>query len=316
MESQVKYTFVGLGIIILFSAMLYTLLWLSQDETAGGRKSYTIYFAEQSLDGLQLESAVTLKGIAVGRVKKIQLSDHNIELVRVLIDVSASTPIKINTHAIIKRNILTGLATIDLAGGTNESPALENIVVGENYPIIPEGQSEFSQFAASIPELVEDVNQVVTRVNNFLSEDNQLSFGKTLKNVETITDSMANSNEKFKDIVADLSDLAKNLREMSTTLTSVSKKAESSISTITNDFSKTLQTVTETAEAIRVDSDELSKSVTTASRLFTQNTDQIADSMSQAAKSLSRTAEGFEDPKSIITGPGKNTLGPGELIGR
>ncbi len=313
MEPRAKYTFVGSAVLTIAIFIIGFGIWISGD-SSGDKKKFTIYFKEQSLDGLQIESAVTLKGIQVGIVKQIELSKNNIEKTQVIVELENKIPVKTDTRAVIKRNILTGFATIDLAESTNQSELLLESPDEEPYPVIPEGRSELSAFAASLPELVSSVNVLVTRVSDFLSENNRISFTNTLSNVETVSNSLVENNEKFGTIVNDFSQLSTNLKDMSGSINKISKKADRSLSEITQDFSSALNSINETSDSIRQDSHTVATTLATSAKLITQNTENMSGSLSEAARALSRAAEGFEDPKAIITGPGKATLGPGEYL--
>jgi len=162
MESKANYALVGAIVIALVACLLGAALWISQTTAGQSQSFYTIYFMEHSLSGLQVDSDVTMKGIRIGKVRSFKLSPIDIERVKVVVEVAEDSPIKHDTEAVISRNILTGLASIDLTGGTAGSSFRKGVPTGEKYPIIPEGRTELATIADSLPGLVEDLGKLAT----------------------------------------------------------------------------------------------------------------------------------------------------------
>ena len=75
MESDPKYFRVGSFVIICTILLLIFVLWLSGVQDSRNQKTYTIYFRQQTLDGLQKDSFVTMKGIKVGDVLDTKRKD-------------------------------------------------------------------------------------------------------------------------------------------------------------------------------------------------------------------------------------------------
>jgi ABC-type transporter Mla subunit MlaD len=87
-------------------------------------------------------------GVSVGRVEAYAVDPRTMNRVRVRIRVSSLTPVTPATEAIVRRNLLTGIARIALTPPAGASPALLTAVPeGEEFPIIPEGQSDLDQIA-------------------------------------------------------------------------------------------------------------------------------------------------------------------------
>src|SRR5262249_12081003 len=144
-----------------------------------------------SLDGLQINSDVRMKGIKVGSVASLQISKKNIALVKVNIRVDEDTPVKVDTRATIKRNLLTGLATVDLDKSSQESALLTEVKPDEEYPVIPEGRSELDEVAASVPDLIHDASESIKRLNALLSDENVQLVHDIVANVDRVTSAFA-----------------------------------------------------------------------------------------------------------------------------
>ena len=94
-----------------------------------------------------------MRGVKVGRVESYELSPQNINQVDVTIRVEEDTPVRENTTAVVSRNLVTGLARIDLITPTNPGPELLRNPAGEDYPVIAEGTSDLDQIADALSRL-------------------------------------------------------------------------------------------------------------------------------------------------------------------
>ena len=139
MEPKVNYMIVGLFVVLLGVALLGGILWLSRTDYRGVYDRYYSYMTE-SVSGLSTDASVKYRGVDVGRVKEIVLDPANPEEVRLALDLVRGTPVKENTVAVLETQGLTGLTTVNLTGGTRDSPLL-TAKPGETYPVIKSGPS-------------------------------------------------------------------------------------------------------------------------------------------------------------------------------
>jgi phospholipid/cholesterol/gamma-HCH transport system substrate-binding protein len=139
MEPKVNYTLVGLFVVLFTAALVGVVLWLGNGEY---RTSYDRYYAymQESVSGLSVNSPVKYRGVEVGRVKEIVLNPDNPEEVRLTMDIARGTPVKADTLAVLDTQGLTGLAIVNLTGGSRESPPLE-AKPDQIYPVIKSGPS-------------------------------------------------------------------------------------------------------------------------------------------------------------------------------
>src|SRR4051812_14874970 len=130
MEPEARYTAIGAALLVLLVAFAASVVWLTRSGTRADSRHYTIYFERQSLQGLQVGSAVEMRGIPIGRVKRFAFSRGNINRVEVTIRVAGATPVSTNTVAVVERKILTGLAHISLETPGMPGPELSAIPPG------------------------------------------------------------------------------------------------------------------------------------------------------------------------------------------
>ena len=316
MESKAHYALVGAAVILITAGLIAALLWIS--EVAGKREmtEYTIYFREHSLSGLQVDSTVTMKGIGVGAVKSYELSPVDIERVKVLVEVDSKTPIKENTEAIIKRNLLTGLASIDLTGGTAASAFRTKVALGEGSPIIPEGRTELDTIADSIPGLVEDLGAFISEARHVFSEENRENLSNTFANVDKFTAGLAASEEDYKALVKNLKEVTDHLSEVSVSLERTLKGSDKKLRVALDNMAEALEKTSQTAETVNQETQKLSKTFRSGIDVVVVDINNVTKDISRAARSVSSAMDKLDDPKSIIVGPNEKSLGPGERLSR
>ena len=160
MEPKVNYAIVGLFVVLLASALTGVALWLGKGEY---RKTYDRYYAymTESVSGMSVNSPVKYRGVDVGRVKEILLNPEDPEEVRLTIDILRGTPVKEDTLAVLDTQGLTGLAFVNLAGGSRESPTLI-AKEGQEYPAIKTGPSLLYRLDEALTKLLAD--KAITRL--------------------------------------------------------------------------------------------------------------------------------------------------------
>jgi phospholipid/cholesterol/gamma-HCH transport system substrate-binding protein len=140
MEEKVNFAVVGVFVLVLSAAFIGGVLWLSSGKSY--RTSYDIYriFMTESVAGLNQNAPVRYRGVQVGRVQKIALAPGNVELVQVTLAIESGTPVKTDTVAMLQTQGLTGIAFVELQGGSREAPELL-AKDGQPYPVIETGPS-------------------------------------------------------------------------------------------------------------------------------------------------------------------------------
>ena len=69
METDARYTLVGLVVLGLIASLAIAVVWLSHSSGDKSFPRYTIYFKEESPAGLQIDGDVTMRGIKICKVK-------------------------------------------------------------------------------------------------------------------------------------------------------------------------------------------------------------------------------------------------------
>lgn len=201
METRANYILVGAFALVVLLGFAVAAVWLARVELRENTVQYDVFF-EGSVTGLRPGNAVRYRGVPVGTVAAMRINPQNVEQVQVTLGVPAGTPIKVDTVASLELEGITGVAYVQLSGGTQEAPPL-TAQPGQERPVIESKPSQLQELFATAPELLSRFLAVTERLNLLLSPGNIENFSAVLENMEVLTRS-------FADNAAGLDDLAKN----------------------------------------------------------------------------------------------------------
>jgi len=187
MEPEAKYTLVGGSVLALIALLVAAVAWLASASRGADVQRYKIYFARQSLEGLQVRSDVRMKGIRVGAVTGFSFAADRPGTVVVTIGIDPSTPVKASTQAVVDRNLITSLATIRLQNLTEDSLPIARPPPGKPDPVIAEGASQLQQFSETANELAMRADETMRRLNTTLSDENQKVLTETLVSLRDLS---------------------------------------------------------------------------------------------------------------------------------
>ena len=190
MEEKVNFAVVGVFVLALGAALIAGVLWLS----SGGayRRAYDSYqtYMTESVSGLSRDAPVRYRGVEVGRVRRMALAPGHVEQVQLTLDIERGTPVKQDTVAVLRVQGLTGIAYVELTGGSNDSLALQ-ARPGEAYPVIRSGPSLMVRLDSSITALLTNLNRTGENVSALLDEDNRREFKQTLADLRILSHTLA-----------------------------------------------------------------------------------------------------------------------------
>lgn len=185
MDSKVNYAIVGFFVIILTIMLVASILWLSIGTEKKDYQTYQVYIQE-SVSGLNHKAAVKYRGVEVGYVRDIALVIDRPNEVRVLLDVEHNVPLKQDTLVVLSIQGLTGLAHIELTGGSHDAPLLmhEN---GQEYPELKTKPSLLLRLDTATSTLLENLNNVSGTANHFLNNLNPDIINNVLVNFNQLS---------------------------------------------------------------------------------------------------------------------------------
>ncbi|NMG73996.1 MlaD family protein [Aromatoleum diolicum] len=190
MESKVNYAVVGAFVLVLGAVLVAGVLWLA----SGGafQKKYDLYLAieDESVAGLNLNAPVKYNGVDVGKVRQIELDPGNPERVNLLFAIERGTPIKEDTVAVLKTQGLTGIAYVELSGGTRDAPPLR-AAAGSAYPVIRTKPSLAARLENVLTTVLAKLDTISNNINTILSDENRAAFTTALADIATVAHTIA-----------------------------------------------------------------------------------------------------------------------------
>lgn len=195
MEPKINYTIVGAFVVVLGILLVGIVVWLGKgyDRTVYDR--YLAYMTE-SVAGLNVDAPVKYRGVEVGKVREIVLDPDDPERVRLTLDIVRGTPIKEDTVAVLHVQVLTGLAIIDLTGGSREAPPL-TAKPGEPYPVIKTKPSLLVRFDQEVTQLLNNLNQITHDMSEFLDVETRSTIEQLLDDVGSVAHRLAAQQDRL-----------------------------------------------------------------------------------------------------------------------
>jgi phospholipid/cholesterol/gamma-HCH transport system substrate-binding protein len=313
MEPEAKYTLVGTALLVLLALVVAAAVWL---KSTGGQRydePYKIYFAHQSLEGLQIRGDVKMQGIKVGSVTGFRISSRRPGSVEVLIRVDGTTPVRQATSASIERHLLTGIASIRLVNSSEGSPALGEAPPEEPYPVITEGESAY-QFSQSMAQLAQRADETMQRINLVLSDENQVALREILVTLRRIS---ANVDRSMPDLDRALLAIRRGADQLGNTSTEIAGDARKLAARYDTLGEESTTTMKELALAIRQMRADVTRLATQMDGVLTDGNIDFrvtARELRATADALGVAARRFGEPNRILFGPAKSSLGPGESL--
>ncbi len=198
--------FVTLGIIITVVAII----WIGASKYFEKGNRFVTYF-DESVQGLQKDSAVKYRGVEVGRVEQINVAPDN-KLISVVMKINLKEDLPKVTIAQLKVAGITGMVFVELdrqkKGEAEQSP---KITFPAEYPVIPSRPSEIAKIMSGVNVAVDKFAQIDTRgifdqVKSTAAQIEIFFRGKDMEaiiaNVKALTGNLKNSSERIDKMIA------------------------------------------------------------------------------------------------------------------
>lgn len=294
METKVNYVVVGAFALLLTAAFVAGILWLSAGK--GYDKPSDIYYADmhESVSGLNLSAPVKYRGVEVGQVRKISLDKTNPEKVRLELAIERGIPIKQDTIATLKSQGLTGIAFVELSGGTVAAPLLV-AQQNEEYPVIKTGTSLLGRIDASMSGLLGSLSKTADSANELLDDDNRKALKRILADLSAVSGTLAARRSELDKTLTNTASLSEQLPQLMERI----NKATANIEKMTQETARASSSARKTLDEV-------------ANEGLPQAERTMAD-MRELIGALQRvTAQIEQNPGVLLRGAENKRRGPGE----
>lgn len=307
MGKRLSNALVGVFVIALGLVWMGVTLWLALGDYSTHYITYRVYL-DESVSGLYLDAPVKYRGVDVGKVTGIALNPDVPDQVQLTLDVNATTPIREDTLAELAVQGLTGIAFVDLKGGSLDAPVLA-AKEGEEYPVIRSAPSFFERLDMSGTELMGNLNLLVTNLAKLLDTDGRRSLRQILANIDAVTGTLAARK-------AELGRMLENGARLADTGAQAAVRMEPLLAQL----EKTAASFETMADRVALASESLNRYVVGSGggvEQFSRQTLPELGSLVGELRTLTDTLRGVsekleEDPRALLYGRELETPGPGE----
>lgn len=307
MGDRISYSAVGLFVLGLGAALIMAFVWLA---TKGDDKDYLRYqvLTAESVSGLNRNASVTYRGVVVGRVASISVDPDDPEQIRLLLDIEAGTPVRTDTTAKLVTQGVTGLARVELTGGSRAAPALVPLP-SQPPPVIPSGPSLVARLDSALDMLVVTIERLSTRFDRLLSDENLDAVAGTLDALRLVTTEVAQHRAEIGTGLANAATTLDNTSRLSGELASTLARTAGSVAAL----EETARSVTRTSRALEAAVGEGREGVAKAFGQLGPEVTALLGELRQLAETLRRVARDVEtNPRVFLFGRQRGEPGPGE----
>jgi phospholipid/cholesterol/gamma-HCH transport system substrate-binding protein len=313
METEGRYTLVGTLVLAVIALMTLAIVWLAGAADNIAYRNYLVYFEDQSLDGLAVGSPVKMRGIKVGTVDGYDFASTRDEAVTVTARIDADLALHRGAVAYIKRNLVTGIAAIEIVNGPNSEPALA-AVGNETHPVIAEGRSDLDKVAVTATKLANSGGEVLDKVNSVLSKENQRALSQSLANLKTMSAQLVDDKEGLKATLASVRASADTFRVASARMQETAVRVEGSLLGLADNADVVLKQTVVAMDKLQQDASLISASIQQLSDTGTLEMARLGGEVRNSTEALTTTGQRLSEPRTILFGPAQAQLGPGEKL--
>lgn len=249
METRANHVIIGAFTVAGLVMLLVIGLWAGRYAAGDTWQEYMVVF-EHPVTGLSVGSTVQYNGINMGSVRELYLSPEDPRKVIARIRLDADAPVRADTVARLTVSGLTGVAFIQLRGGSPESPRLTPGPEGEPPRILAE-ESGLQKLIDASEDIASMASEVMLRVLDFLSEDNADRVSHTLDNFDRLSEAIMAESDLIADTIRNLHQGSESLAgvmersqrlidEMSEALAGIDEHVISGLPEMSDDLARTM----------------------------------------------------------------------------
>lgn len=212
MEIKSNNVLIGAFTLAAIVGSFLFLLWVSGVQLNKQFAYYKIVF-DGSVSGLSESGSVQYNGLPVGKVTDLHLMDNNPNKVVAIVEIDARTPVKEDSVAQLELSGLTGVAFIQLTGGSPDSAPLV-AKPEQDYPVIRAAPSSLQDLLKSGPETLQNANELIKELHKLVAE-NQKSVNEALANLAVMSKALADSSDDVTVALNQLSEASRHLNSIS-----------------------------------------------------------------------------------------------------
>ncbi len=196
METKANYIVTGIFTLAVIVGAFGFIYWFQNSSRGGEDATYRIVF-DGSVSGLRTGAAVLFNGIRAGEVADLALDERDPRKVVAVITLDRTVPVRADTKVGLEFQGLTGLAQVSLTGGSADAASIT--AAGGKPPTIYAD-------ASTTADVTQAARNVLARIDGLVAE-NETALHLSLRNIETVTSTLAQNSERLDKVMAGLENL-------------------------------------------------------------------------------------------------------------
>lgn len=228
METRANHVVIGAFVLAIVIGLFGFVLWLAKIEIDQQYSYFNATF-EEAVSGLSIGGDVRYSGIPVGTVTGIKIDHDDPGRVQVLLEVDHDTPVKADTVAKLELQGITGVAFIQLSGGTAAAGPPKLGPNGEP-PVLQSERSAIQAFFAGAPALIHRTIVLVDALSELVNKGNRDAIGQILANVDSLSTRLAKRGPELEQMLGDLQQVAAQTSELMARMNALIDSADATLS--------------------------------------------------------------------------------------
>ena len=194
---------IGLFVIIGLLLCAAIIIWIGAARLLMKGSLYTVYF-DESVQGLQVDSAIKYRGVEIGKVQSIDVAP-DYRLIEVIMKIDLEGDLQNQTIASLKTAGITGIVFIELDRiKPGELASTPKLTFKPGHPVIPSRKSEISRFLADTTVIIDQVKQIDFKgiSDNLKKTSEAINHFVASKRADNILANLESSSANLDEIIA------------------------------------------------------------------------------------------------------------------
>ncbi len=307
METRADYVTVGIFTVVTLIAAFMIVYFIARMGDSRHLEPLDVR-VPGSVTGLGESSQVFFNGIRVGTVKRLVLDDTNPNMVIAKTEINGTTPITRSTVATLGFQGLTGLAFIELKGGSlNEPNLLEEANKTDTVARIDADPSTFNNLLATAQDIFARANSALGELEGFVRDVRQ-PLTETIENSRNFSKTLNDNRDSVQQILNDTKQMMARLNTASEKVDSIMAKLDTMLSpdnknSVVVQAQETLASIQKATDTINQHIGPISENLEKFSGQGLRNVEALVNDSRRSIDRIERSISDLEkNPQRIIYG--------------
>lgn len=212
METRANYIAIGAFVFATLIVGFVFIYWLGS-RAEGPRALPVKVVFNGAVTGLSVGGAVNFNGIKVGDVGELGFDPKDPRVVIATIRVSPTTPLRSDVKATLGFQTLSGIAYVDLSGGSTSAPLLLD-PNDEEPPVIYAEKSAFEDIVEGARDILSRADTTLASIERVVN-DNREEVNKIIVNARVFSDALASNADGVDNFMASVASTGEALQSLS-----------------------------------------------------------------------------------------------------